>query len=79
MTASSLVESGQPQAEVIIDTSDEDRIVSGDTERILPPDLDEIVERIFSRNQNLTREAQFDSLSGATDHNNLYGQPLSSS
>ena len=69
VTAPSLVESGQTQTEDIIDTSNEDRTVSGDTERIPTPDLDEIVKGIFSRNQNfpgLTREAQFDSLSGAT-------------
>ena len=52
MTAPSLAEFGQPQAEDIIDTSDEDRTVSGDTERIPTPDLDEIVEGIRSRNQN---------------------------
>jgi hypothetical protein len=58
-------------------TSDEDRTVSGDTERIPTPDLDEIVKGIFSRNQNfpgLTRE-QLPRLG----HTNLYGQPLSSS
>jgi hypothetical protein len=49
MTASSLVESGLSQAE---DTSNEDRTVSGDTERIPTPDLDEIVKGIRSRNQN---------------------------
>jgi hypothetical protein len=52
MTAPSLVEPGQPQAEDIIDTSDEDRTVSGDAERISTPDLDEIVEGIHSRNRN---------------------------
>jgi hypothetical protein len=50
--APSLVESGQPQTEDIIDTSDEDRTVSSDTERIPTPDLDEIIEGIRSRNQN---------------------------
>jgi hypothetical protein len=52
MTAPSLAEFGQPQAEDIIDTSDEDRTVSGDTERIPTPDLDKIIEGIRSRNQN---------------------------
>jgi hypothetical protein len=50
MTAPSLVESGQLQAEDIINTSDEDRTVSGDTEEY--SDLDEIVKGMFSRNQN---------------------------
>jgi hypothetical protein len=50
MTAPSL--SRQPQAEDITDTSDEDRTISGDTERIPTPELDEIIKGIRSRNQN---------------------------
>jgi hypothetical protein len=49
MTASSLAES---RAGDIIDTSEDDRTISGDTERIPTPDMEEIIRGIRSRNQN---------------------------
>lgn len=49
MSAPSLVESRWPEAEIV---SHEDRTVSGDTERMPTPDLEETVAEIISRNQN---------------------------
>jgi hypothetical protein len=54
MTAPSLVESRRPEAKTILDASDDDRSIAGDTVRIPTPELDEIVAGICSRNHQVT-------------------------
>jgi hypothetical protein len=52
MSAPSLVESRWPEAEAIINASDEDGTVSGGTERMSTPELKETVAGTVSRNQS---------------------------
>jgi len=49
MTTPGLVESRQPEAKAIIDTSDEEGSISGDIEEMDTEELKEIVARIISR------------------------------